>query len=113
MQRESYQDNDVAQWLNEHFIPVKIDRELEEALDARMISFAEKTRGRAGWPLNVFVTPEGLPLFAALYLPRNNFLQLITKLQGLWQEDAAGMMALAREDIVDEVVLPAHQWQAD
>ena len=46
-------------------------------------------------------------------MPRNNFLQLITKLQGLWQEDTAGMMALAREDIVDDVVLPAHQWQAD
>lgn len=61
MQRESYKDKDVAQWLNKHFIPVKIDRELEEALDARMINFAEKTRGRAGWPLNVFVTPEGLP----------------------------------------------------
>ena len=46
-------------------------------------------------------------------MPRNEFLQLITKLQGLWQEDAAGMMALAREDIVDDVVLPAHQWQAE
>jgi uncharacterized protein YyaL (SSP411 family) len=48
MQRESYKDPQVAKWLNEHFIPVKIDRELEEALDARMIDFVEKTRGRAG-----------------------------------------------------------------
>ena len=110
MQRESYQDRDVAQWLNEHFIPVKIDRELEEALDARMISFAEKTQGRAGWPLNVFVTPEGYPLYAALYLPRNNFLQLITKLQGLWVNDTPGMMALAREDSATESLLHSHQW---
>jgi len=110
MQRESYQDRDVAQWLNEHFIPVKIDRELEEALDARMISFAEKTQGRAGWPLNVFVTPEGYPLYAALYLPQNNFLQLITKLQGLWVNDTPGMMALAREDSATESLLHSHQW---
>ena len=113
MQRESYQDRDVAQWLNEYFIPVKIDRELEEALDARMISFAEKTQGRAGWPLNVFVTPEGYPLYAALYLPRNNFLQLITKLQGLWVNDTPGMMALARGDAAEEPLLHSHQWGKD
>ena len=113
MQRESYQDREIAEWLNEHYIPVKIDRELEEALDARMISFAEKTQGRAGWPLNVFVTAEGYPLFAALYLPRNNFLQLITKLQGLWENDTPGMMALAREDTDESALLSSHQWSQD
>ena len=96
MQRESYKDLAVAKWINAHFIPVKIDRELEEALDARMIAFVEKTSGRAGWPLNVFVTPEGYPLYAVLYMPRDNFLKLITELQALWQKDAPGMMKLAR-----------------
>ncbi|GMT41399.1 MAG: hypothetical protein IEMM0001_2134 [bacterium] len=110
MQRESYKDPEVAKWLNEHFIPVKIDRELEEALDARMIDFVEKTRGRAGWPLNVFVTPEGYPLYAVLYMPRNEFLKLITELQDLWQKDSSGMAALAREDIAEEVPLSSHQW---
>jgi len=110
MQRESYQDKEVAKWLNEHFIPVKIDRELEEALDARMIDFVEKTRGRSGWPLNVFVTPEGYPLYAVLYMPRNEFLTLITALQNLWQKDSAGMAALAREDIGEEIPLPSRQW---
>ena len=110
MQRESYKDREVAKWLNEHFIPVKIDRELEEALDARMIDFVEKTRGRAGWPLNVFVTPEGYPLYAVLYMPRKEFLKLITELQTLWQNDSTGMAALAREDIAEEVPLLSHQW---
>jgi len=110
MQRESYKDKEVAKWLNEYFIPVKIDRELEEALDARMIDFVEKTRGRSGWPLNVFVTPEGYPLYAVLYMPRNEFLTLITALQNLWQKDSAGMAALAREDIGEEVPLPSRQW---
>jgi uncharacterized protein YyaL (SSP411 family) len=110
MQRESYKDKEVAKWLNENFIPVKIDRELEEALDARMIDFVEKTRGRAGWPLNVFVTPDGYPLYAVLYMPRNEFLKLITELQDLWKKDSTGMAALAREDVVEEVPLPSHQW---
>ncbi len=110
MQRESYKDPEVAQWLNKNFIPVKIDRELEEALDARMIDFVEKTRGRAGWPLNVFVTPEGYPLYAVLYMPRNDFLKLITELQTLWKNDTTGMMELAREEISDERPLLSHQW---
>jgi uncharacterized protein YyaL (SSP411 family) len=113
MQRESYKNPEVAQWLNENFIPVKIDRELEEALDARMINFAEKTRGRAGWPLNVFVTPEGYPLYAVLYMPRDNFLKLITELHDLWQKDTPGMMALARDDVVEEKPLSSHRWDRD
>lgn len=113
MQRESYKDPEVAKWLNEYFIPVKIDRELEEALDARMINFAEKTRGRAGWPLNVFVTPEGYPLYAVLYMPRENFLKLITELQDLWQKDTPGMMKLARDDVVEEKPLNSHKWGSE
>jgi uncharacterized protein YyaL (SSP411 family) len=69
MQRESYRDREVAQFLNRHFVPVKIDRELEPALDARMSAFAESLQGISGWPLNVFVTPQGHPLYAVLYLP--------------------------------------------
>lgn len=112
MQRESYKDRSVAAVINEQFIPVKIDRELEEALDARMIEFTEKTRGRAGWPLNVFITPEGYPLHAALYLPRDEFLQLLNKLQELWTADNAGMKALAEQDKASEEPLASHRWNS-
>ena len=57
MQRESYQNPETADLLNRHFIPVKIDRELQPALDAHLIDFVQRTRGSAGWPLNVFLTP--------------------------------------------------------
>jgi uncharacterized protein YyaL (SSP411 family) len=112
MQRESFQDSEVAAYINKHFIPVKIDRELQEALDARMIEFAEETRGRAGWPLNVFITPEGYPLYAELYLPRQNFLELLVKLEGLWEADMPGMTSLARQDIAEAEPLPAHEWDS-
>ena len=62
MQQESYSDRSIAALLNEHFIPVKVDRELQPALDAYLIDFVQNTHGRAGWPLNVFITPEGYPL---------------------------------------------------
>ena len=96
MQRESYQNAGIAKILNEHFIPVKVDRELEPTLDARMIEFAEETQGRSGWPLNVFVTPRGYPLYAVLYLPPEQFRQVLERLVKLWREDPEGLAQLAR-----------------
>jgi len=95
MQRESYQDPEIAKYLNDHFVPVKVDREIEPALDAYLISFSDKTQGQSGWPLNVFLTPDGYPLYAAVYLPPKDFLSLLQKLQALWQEDAAQLRNLA------------------
>jgi uncharacterized protein len=98
MQRESYQNEAIARTLNANFIPVKVDRELEPALDARLIEFAEATTGRAGWPLNVFLTPEGHPLFAVLYLPPDNFLQVLDRLHSLWVNDRANLRQMARTE---------------
>ena len=98
MQRESYQDKAIAAVLNANFIPVKIDRELESALDARMIDFAERTRGRAGWPLNVFLTPQGDPLYAVLYLPPKHFRRVLDQLADLWEKDREELIDLARRD---------------
>jgi hypothetical protein len=100
MQRESYQNAEIAAFLNRHFVSVKVDRELEPALDARMIAFAEATRGAAGWPLNVFLTPEGHPLFAVLYEPPQDFLGAVQRLQRLWIEDRATLARLARQEAV-------------
>ena len=96
MQRESYQNAEIAEYINTHFIPVKIDRELDPALDARMMEFVEATRGMGGWPLNVFVTPDGHPLFATLYHPPAEFLGIVRRVQERWREDSAGLAALAR-----------------
>jgi len=96
MQRESYQNREIAQFLNRHFIPVKVDRELEPALDARMIEFVETTRGMGGWPLNVFITPEGHPLYALLYAPPQEFLSVLNKLQQVWSTDRAELTRLAQ-----------------
>ena len=86
MQRESYRDPQVAEILNEHFISVKVDRELNPALDAYLIDFVQRTRGTAGWPLNVFLTPEGHPLVGMTYLPKDRFVALLNDLQQQWQQ---------------------------
>jgi len=86
MQRETYRDSQVAKLLNEHFISVKVDRELNPALDAYLIDFVQRTRGVAGWPLNVFLTPEGHPLVGLTYAPKDRFFTLLSDLQQQWQQ---------------------------
>ena len=98
MQRESYQNAQIATLLNKNFIPVKVDRELEPALDARLIEFAQATQGHAGWPLNVFLTPQGHPLYAVLYVPPENFQQVLTRLHELWQNDSDNLSKLAARE---------------
>ncbi len=97
MQRESYRDPEIAALLNRYFIPVKVDRELQPALDARLIDFVERTRGQAGWPLNVFITPEGYPLVGTVYLPRDRFAKLLQALAHQWQENGGELAKMARE----------------
>lgn len=87
MQRESYSDPDVADLLHKLAIPVKIDRELQPALDRWLIDFTRHTTGQAGWPLNVFLTPDGYPLVGVTYLPKGRFSKLLGKLATRWRED--------------------------
>ncbi len=97
MQRESYRDPAIATRLNRDFIPVKVDRELNGALDAGLIAFAERVNGLAGWPLNAFVTPEGYPLHVVLYEPPDAFSQVLAKVAPAWQARAGEMATIARE----------------
>jgi uncharacterized protein YyaL (SSP411 family) len=86
MQRESYSNKEIAKQLNDNFISVKVDRELNPALDAYLIDFVTRTRGSAGWPLNVFLTPEGHPLVGMTYLPAEQFMALLQDLHSKWQQ---------------------------
>lgn len=87
MQRESFADDGIAEQLNQLAIPVKIDRELQPALDAWLVDFTERTAGHAGWPLNVFLTPDGYPLVGITYMPKESFASLLTDLQQRWRAD--------------------------
>jgi hypothetical protein len=97
MQQESYRDPAIARLLNEHFIPVKVDRELNGALDAGLIEFSEAIKGVAGWPLNAFVTPEGYPAYAVLYEPPAEFRQLLTRMAETWRTQGKAFRQAAME----------------
>lgn len=97
MQRESFRNREIAALLNKHFIAVKVDRETHGALDSYLQNFAEETRKQAGWPINVFISPEGYPLVALLYEPPGDFKAALTRLIERWQKERAQLKTLAEK----------------
>ncbi|WP_024851981.1 thioredoxin domain-containing protein [Hydrogenovibrio kuenenii] len=99
MQRENYQNRKVATYLNQHFISVKIDRELMPDLDRYLIAFAKKASGHAGWPEHVFLTPQGYPFFALTYQPHQQFLKTLQRIQRLWRTNPSKIINTAKQSI--------------
>ena len=67
--RESYENGKIATYLNELFIPIKVDRDERPDVDARYQLAVQFLNGQGGWPLTVFLTPEGKPFFGGTYFP--------------------------------------------
>lgn len=96
MQRESYADKGIAKKLNKNYISIKVDRELNPVLDKRLIEFVQVTNGTAGWPLNVFITPDGYPLVGATYMPREHFSNVLTQLDKKWKTEQVSLSKQAK-----------------
>lgn len=97
MQQESFRNEAVAALLNRHTIPVKVDRELSPELDSALFDFVERTRGTAGWPLNVFLTPQGHPLVGIVYLAPEEFFRFVEQLEQRWEAEGELLAQLARQ----------------
>ena len=69
MARESFENPQIAKLLNEHFVNVKVDREERPDVDRFCMAFVQATGGSGGWPMNVWMTPEGEPFFGGTYFP--------------------------------------------
>ena len=69
MERESFEDEETAAPMNEHFVCIKLDREERPDLDAIYMEACQAMTGHGGWPLNVFLTPDQVPFFAGTYFP--------------------------------------------
>jgi uncharacterized protein YyaL (SSP411 family) len=69
MAHESFEDPDIASVMNERFVCVKVDREERPDIDAICMEACQALTGQGGWPLNVFLTPEGVPFYAGTYFP--------------------------------------------
>lgn len=72
MEHESFEDDEVAEVLNKHFVSIKVDREERPDIDAVYMNVAQRINGSGGWPLTIIMTPEQNPFFAGTYLPKNS-----------------------------------------
>ncbi len=111
MERESFSDGEVANLLNDSCVPVKVDREERPDIDGAFMAVCQVMNENCGWPLNVFLTPGGLPFFAASYLPkrgvagRPGMVDMVPRVKWLWktqkgqvEQSAAGIRdALLKE----------------
>lgn len=96
MQIEALGKGEFADFLNRHFIPVLVDRELLTALDNELQAYALQTQGLSGWPLNVILTPEGHPLRAIFYESPQQMLASASYLQSRWAKESKALLADAR-----------------
>jgi uncharacterized protein YyaL (SSP411 family) len=69
MEHESFENEEIAALMNEHFVNIKVDREERPDIDQIYMNFVQLTTGRGGWPMTVFLTPEGFPFFGGTYFP--------------------------------------------
>jgi uncharacterized protein YyaL (SSP411 family) len=101
MERESFENEHVAEVMNHHFINVKVDREERPDIDATYMAFIQATVGQGGWPMSVWLTPEGKPVVGGTYFPpedrqgRAGFVRICHELGRLWRDDREKMESSA------------------
>lgn len=103
MAHESFDDPNVAKELNTHFISIKLDREERPDLDHIYMTAVSAITGQGGWPLNVFLTPEGKPFYGGTYFPPQakwgvpGFLDLLISIREAWQNNQGELINSAND----------------
>ena len=77
MEHESFEDEEVAELMNEYFIPIKVDREERPDIDDVYMTACNLVTGRGGWPLNAFALPTGEPVWAGTYFPKEQWINIL------------------------------------
>ena len=85
MAHECFEDDEVAAVMNDLFVNVKVDREERPDVDAVYMDAVQAMTGRGGWPMTVFLTPEGHPFYGGTYFPKPQMLQLMAAIDDVWR----------------------------
>ena len=105
MERESFESDEIARVLNEHFVSIKVDREERPDVDRMYMLFVQASTGSGGWPMSVWLTPQRKPFFGGTYFPPDNrygrpgFKAVLEQLAKAWRQDRARI-----EDSGDKVI---------
>jgi uncharacterized protein YyaL (SSP411 family) len=85
MERESFESEEIARILNDKFVSIKVDREERPDVDDLYMTAVQMIAGRGGWPMSVFVTPEGKPFYGGTYYPPDDFKKLLNQIAEVWK----------------------------
>ena len=85
MEHESFENEEVAQTMNTHFINIKVDREERPDVDAIYMKAIQIMSGHGGWPLNVVTLPDGRPVWGGTYFRKNEWINTLEQLQEMYQ----------------------------
>jgi uncharacterized protein YyaL (SSP411 family) len=95
MAHESFEDQQTAALLNENMVAIKVDREERPDVDAVYMAATQAMTGQGGWPMTVFMTPEGEPFYCGTYYPREYFQRLVLGVAKAWRDDRDGVSGQA------------------
>jgi uncharacterized protein YyaL (SSP411 family) len=85
MEHESFEDDSVAKVMNDNYVCIKVDREERPDVDQVYMNAVQLMTGRGGWPLNCFALPDGKPVFGGTYFSKEQWLDVLDKLQSTWK----------------------------
>ncbi|MFZ7120754.1 MAG: thioredoxin domain-containing protein [Eubacteriaceae bacterium] len=103
MERESFEDNEVATLMNDTFVNIKVDREQRPDIDSVYMSVCQILTGSGGWPLTIIMTPDQKPFYAGTYIPKTSkfkiigMMELIPRINKLWKENRKSILQSSNE----------------
>ena len=104
MEHESFEDPEVADLMNAHFVPIKVDREERPDIDQVYMDAVQAMTGQGGWPMNVVCLPDGRPVWGGTYFPKEHWMHYLRQLANNWQaapdkfaEQAEKLMGFMRQ----------------
>lgn len=109
---ESFEDEEVAAYLNDHYVSIKVDREERPDIDSVYMTVCQMMTGQGGWPLSIFMTPEKVPFYAGTYFPRESkygmpgIMEVFTQLYQKYKEDPDHIKEVTKSvtDALDKTV---------
>ncbi len=97
MEHESFEDSVVAAVMNRNFVSIKVDREQRPDIDNIYMTAAQMITGRGGWPLNVIALPDGRPVYAGTYFPKEQWIKFLKYFSKMWKEEPQKLIEQAEK----------------
>ncbi len=121
MEKESFEDPEVAALMNAHFVCIKVDREERPDIDQIYMDAVQLMRQSGGWPLNCFALPNGKPIYGGTYFPKENWMALCSQIAAYYQKEPLKAAeyaddltrAIAQMETIDQKTAPKTQYTFD